>query len=267
MVSELGRSRTHAVLHCLTLRSLPCTHALPSALSRAPKYTRLREITRDYTRLQDVGAYLLRALGSVRPAELEQALLLLPFDAVRRLLVRLLPLLAEAPPVELMARDLPPRPSLPAARRHPPRPPPPPPARTSLDPPHPAARPPRPRQARTILYLLRVHHKPLVASRALLDLLGPIHAALSARVSAERARLGYNVAALGFLRSAIERGSEGGGLFGEALSARAAAAPPSADGERAPAQDGGAGEEDGRQAPAKAKGQRGRVRMSADVSC
>ena len=63
-------------------------------------------------------------------------------------------------------------------------------------------------------------------SRALLDLLGPIHAALSARVSAERARLGYNVAALGFLRSAIERGSEGGGLFGEALSARAAAAPP-----------------------------------------
>mmetsp|Transcript_25271 Transcript_25271/g.84115 ORF Transcript_25271/g.84115 Transcript_25271/m.84115 type:complete len:112 (+) Transcript_25271:3275-3610(+) len=80
--------------------------------------------------------------------------------------------------------------------------------------------------ARTILYLLRVHHKPLVASRALLDLLGPIHAALSARVSAERARLGYNVAALGFLRSAIERGSEGGGLFGEALSARAAAAPP-----------------------------------------
>ncbi|EOD19547.1 hypothetical protein EMIHUDRAFT_209137 [Emiliania huxleyi CCMP1516] len=75
-------------------------------------------------------AYLLRALGSVRPAELEQALLLLPFDA-----------------------------------------------------------------ARTILYLLRVHHKPLVASRALLDLLGPIHAALSARVSAERARLGYNTAA------------------------------------------------------------------------
>ena len=52
----------------------------------------------------DEGAYLLKALSSVRAAELDQALLLLPFDAVRKLLQRLLPLLAAAPHAELMAR-------------------------------------------------------------------------------------------------------------------------------------------------------------------
>ena len=50
------------------------------------------------------GAYLLKALGLVRAAELEQALLLLPYGAACELLQRLLPLLEEAPPAELMTR-------------------------------------------------------------------------------------------------------------------------------------------------------------------
>jgi U3 small nucleolar RNA-associated protein 12 len=54
----------------------------------------------------DAGGYLLKALTSVRAAELEQALLLLPFDAVRRLLERLLPLLPTAPHIELLARSI-----------------------------------------------------------------------------------------------------------------------------------------------------------------
>jgi len=123
------------------------------------------------------GAYLLRALGGVRPAELEQALLLLPFDSVRRLLARLLPLLEAEAPIELMAR--------------------------------------------CVLYLLRVHHKPLVSNRSLIDLLHPIAAALQSRVARERAMLGYNVAALGFLKQAMER-TGGGAFFEEALSSAAA---------------------------------------------
>lgn len=54
----------------------------------------------------DADAYVLKALSSVRPADLEQALLLLPFDAMRRLLERLLPLLPSAPHVELIARTI-----------------------------------------------------------------------------------------------------------------------------------------------------------------
>ena len=40
----------------------------------------------------------------MRAAELEQALLLLPYSAACELLERLLPLLEEAPPAELMTR-------------------------------------------------------------------------------------------------------------------------------------------------------------------
>lgn len=50
------------------------------------------------------GAYLLKHLGSVRPSELEQALLLLPFDASRSLLARLQPLITTSPQIELIAR-------------------------------------------------------------------------------------------------------------------------------------------------------------------
>jgi U3 small nucleolar RNA-associated protein 12 len=52
----------------------------------------------------DEGAYLLRAISSVRATELEQALLLLPFESAATLLERLLPLVPSAPPAELMAR-------------------------------------------------------------------------------------------------------------------------------------------------------------------
>lgn len=110
-------------------------------------------------------AYLLRALGGVRTAELEQALLLLPFDAVRGLLTRLLPLLEAEAPIELMAR--------------------------------------------CVLYLLRVHHKAIVANRSLLEVLQPLAAALHGRVARERATLGYNLAALGFVKRAVERAGSG----------------------------------------------------------
>lgn len=75
---------------------------------------------------------------------------------------------------------------------------------------------------RCVLYLLRVHHKPLVASRALVELLQPIAAALHERVGRERATLGFNVAALGFLQQAIERSGEAN-FFGDALEGRSAA--------------------------------------------
>jgi U3 small nucleolar RNA-associated protein 12 len=122
-------------------------------------------------------AYLLRALGGVRSAELEQALLLLPFDAVRGLLTRLLPLLEAEAPIELMAR--------------------------------------------CVLYLLRVHHKAIVANRSLLETLQPLATALHARVARERATLGYNLAALGFVKRAVERAG-GGGFFERGREAPAA---------------------------------------------
>ena len=49
-------------------------------------------------------AYLLKALSSVRATELEQALLLLPFESARALLDRLLPMVPHAPPAELLGR-------------------------------------------------------------------------------------------------------------------------------------------------------------------
>lgn len=54
----------------------------------------------------DEGAYLLKALSSIRAAEVEQALLLLPFESVRRLLSRLLPLVPEAAQAELLTKSI-----------------------------------------------------------------------------------------------------------------------------------------------------------------
>ena len=112
----------------------------------------------------DEGAYLLRALSSVRATELEQALLLVPFDAARTLLTRLLPLMPSAPPVELMTR--------------------------------------------CILFLLRVHQKQIVASASLLQLLHKLDAALRARLAAEQSVVGYNLAAMRFMRHQLEQKDE-----------------------------------------------------------
>jgi len=126
----------------------------------------------------DEGAYLLKALASVRAAELEQALLLLPFGAATALLRRLLPMLEAAPPAELMAR--------------------------------------------CALFVLKVHHKQLVANGSLVALLHRLDAALGGRLRREQALIGYNLAALGLLRQAVEEHSEKGALFEEALAGRAA---------------------------------------------
>jgi len=112
----------------------------------------------------DPAAYLLKALSSVRAAELDQALMLLPFDTVRRLLSRLLPLLDTAPPIELIAR--------------------------------------------TALFLLRVHHKQIVANQALLQLLHGLDHKLRARLTRERDVLGFNMAALSFAKQFIEAKSD-----------------------------------------------------------
>lgn len=108
----------------------------------------------------DQGSYLLKALSSVRTAELEQALMLIPFDVVPRLLRRLLPLLEEKPHIELMAR--------------------------------------------CVCFVLRVHHKQIVANQSLLELLRPLEQLLRSRLSRERSILGYNIAALGFVKRIVE---------------------------------------------------------------
>jgi len=122
-------------------------------------------------------AYLLKALSSVRTADLEQALLLLPFDAVQKLFARLLPLLPSAPHAELMAR--------------------------------------------CILFLLKVHHKAIVANRPMLQLLHDLDASLRARLEREQATIGYNLSGLRFLRSELERHTSTS-LFEDSLNARRA---------------------------------------------
>ena len=112
----------------------------------------------------DDGAYLLKALSSVRATELEQALLLLPFDATTSLLRRLLPLVPSAAPIELMAK--------------------------------------------CILFLIRVHHKQIVASRALLPLVHELDATLKARLAKEQHVVGYNLAAMRFMRHNLEQSAD-----------------------------------------------------------
>ena len=120
----------------------------------------------------DEGGYLLKALSSVRSTELEQALLLLPFESARDLLTRLLPLLPRAPPAELMAR--------------------------------------------CSLFLLKVHHKQIVATRNMRPLLHKFDDALRTRLTVEQGALGYNLAAMRFVKNAIEQ-SDAGRFFESAL--------------------------------------------------
>ena len=108
----------------------------------------------------DHGAYLLKALTSIRAADLEPALILLPLDAVHQLLQRMRPLLDTAPQIELLAK--------------------------------------------ATIFVLRVHHRAVVANRAMVGLLHEIKAALGARLAHEHSVVGYNVAALGFVGREIE---------------------------------------------------------------
>ncbi|KAL3894860.1 MAG: hypothetical protein SGPRY_013689 [Prymnesium sp.] len=106
------------------------------------------------------GPYLLHALSSVRAAELEQALLLLPFDAVEKLLTRLQALIDTAPQIELMAR--------------------------------------------CVLFLLKVHHKTVVAHGSMIELLHRLDSSLRARLEREQSVIGYNMAAMRHIRAALE---------------------------------------------------------------
>ena len=124
----------------------------------------------------DHGAYLLKALTSIRAADLEPALILLPLDAVHQLLQRMRPLLDTAPQIELLAK--------------------------------------------ATIFVLRVHHRAVVANRAMVGLLHEIKAALGARLAHEHSVVGYNVAALGFVGREIEEQSQAR-LFEDAVIARA----------------------------------------------
>jgi len=132
----------------------------------------------------DEGGYLLKALSSVRAAELEQALLLLPFSSARDLLTRLLPLLPHAPHAELMVR--------------------------------------------CVLFLVKVHHKQIMATRAFLPALHQLQAILTKRLAAEHSLVGYNLAAMRCMARTLEQ-SEQAKLFEGAITeqrtARAEAAP------------------------------------------
>ena len=108
----------------------------------------------------DEGGYLLKALSSIRAAEVEQALLLLPFESVNRLLTRLLPLIASAPYAELTTR--------------------------------------------CVLFVLKVHHKTIVANRSMVGLLQKLDVAVRGRVEKEQATIGYNLAAMRFVKSSVE---------------------------------------------------------------
>ena len=111
----------------------------------------------------------------MRAAELEQALLLLPYSAACELLQRLLPLLEEAPPAELMTR--------------------------------------------CVLFVLKVHHKQLVAHAAMATPLHRLDAALHGRLRRERDVLGYNLASLRTLKHFVEE-RDATSLFDEALAAK-----------------------------------------------
>jgi len=52
----------------------------------------------------DEGSYLTMVLSQVRPSELEQALLVLPYDAAKALLAHVLPVLPSVPPIERLFR-------------------------------------------------------------------------------------------------------------------------------------------------------------------
>ena len=114
----------------------------------------------------DQGGFLLKSLSSIRSSEVEQALLLLPFETVSRLLGRLLPLLASAPHAELMTR--------------------------------------------CVLFLLKVHHKTIVANRSMLLLLQRLDSAVRTRIESEQATIGYNLAAMRFVKGAVEQESSRG---------------------------------------------------------
>ena len=74
--------------------------------------------------------------------------------------------------------------------------------------------------AKATIFVLRVHHRAVVANRAMVGLLHEIKAALGARLAHEHSVVGYNVAALGFVGREIEEQSQAR-LFEDAVIARA----------------------------------------------
>ena len=70
--------------------------------------------------------------------------------------------------------------------------------------------------SRCVLFLLKVHHKQITATHSMRPLLHELDAALRARLSAEQGVLGYNLAAMRFVKNAMEQ-SDAGRFFEAAL--------------------------------------------------
>ena len=62
--------------------------------------------------------------------------------------------------------------------------------------------------SRCTLFLLKVHHKQIIGSRQLLTLLHQLDDALRSRLAAEQATVGYNLAAMRFMRQNLETKAE-----------------------------------------------------------
>ena len=74
--------------------------------------------------------------------------------------------------------------------------------------------------AKATIFVLKVHHRAVVANRSMVGLLHEIKGALTARLAHEHAVVGYNVAALGFVGRELEEQTQAR-LFEEAIGARA----------------------------------------------
>lgn len=132
--------------------------------------------------------YVLRTLLGIKSAQLDEALLALPFSCVTELLHWLSVWLAPQPRVEAgTAQD----PSF----RH-----------TDL-------------ASRVLFLLLRTHSTALIHNDSLADTLMSLKRHARENLKRERDTIGYNMAALRYIRSHLERtgATSGGGFFGDAI--------------------------------------------------
>ena len=65
-----------------------------------------------------------------------------------------------------------------------------------------------------------MHHAAVTADRGLLPLLHELEGALRGRLGAEHGVVGYNLAAMRFVRSTVELNSAAGAFFEDALAAK-----------------------------------------------
>ena len=67
-----------------------------------------------------------------------------------------------------------------------------------------------------------MHHQTIVANQSLLSMLHELDASLRNRLEKEQATVGYNLAALRFVKSTAEANGDSAAFFEEAMAARSA---------------------------------------------